>query len=123
MHKFVACILFALSFTLYANVSGAQESIDDLSKRLASINQKLIDLNQSQFLANATVCSNMNIHTRSAMDHVSNQSPVANIYNVAINEMHELKLKYDKNPYIKIIGFDINLALIPSVTVKIDFKK
>jgi hypothetical protein len=45
------------------------------------------------------------------------------VYEIIINKMRALKKKYESNPYIRIAGFDINIGIVPSVTISIEFKK
>ena len=148
----VLIFFISLSVALANEPSDVQNSIKDLSSELASINQQIVNTYQAQSnnegivsprvslqqsddmmtvnipmaSVQGLVIKNKHINMKNTDKHPqgaaqSNSSP--DFYEGIINKMRALKIKYDKNPYIRITGFDINIGIPPSVSVAIEFKK
>jgi uncharacterized protein YgiM (DUF1202 family) len=46
----------------------------------------------------------------------------ADVYDAAMDQIKALKEKYEKNPYIKITGFSVDVKVPPGVSVEFEFK-
>lgn len=136
------CILF--SFSVSAQTNDAQNSIKDISSELASINQQIVEISQTQKNETQIPVNSIQIQ-QSETGMIQMKIPVAafrnlasishekkpsaqqnqtqDIYEIIINKMRALKKKYDNNPYIKITGFEINIGITPSVTISMEFQK
>lgn len=106
------------SISSFAGNTNAQKSIHDLSKDMASINNHLLKLQKKEGMAQFP---NSIKYIKSQQLDSINVIFEETIEGV-LKELNVLKKKYDSDPYITISGFDINIGLSPSVTVKLDFK-
>ncbi len=112
-----------LSLSVFGKNYSAEESIKDISLRLASINQKLASIHGIQNEMVASALSGESSGKRTKKSHNTDKGAIESIFNTVLSEAYDLKRKYNDNPYVKITGFDINLGLmIPSFTVNIEFK-
>lgn len=126
---FLSCICN----TLLAQNNSAEKSIKDISSDLASINQQLLEIYQSQQATTQTVTirSEKNIPTAeynvktsfSKKEREQKMDPFNIMFEKIIKEIRDIKIKYEDNPYVSIKGFDINIGIPPSVTVALEFKK
>lgn len=129
MPKLIALLLLAFSISAIAANNEAQQSIKEISKEIAIINRHLIELYQIQ----ESQAVRQNFSAIAPYSQKKSDRPVINkasgltqdAFEVAIEntikELYSLKKKYDGNQYIRIAGFDINISIPPSVTVKLDF--
>jgi|GEM_PF-4884389 len=136
--------LMMLSATVVAQSNQVQNSVKDTSTTLAQINQEIVNVYQKeeeQPLSNVRVQpGNTSIQITIPVTSFQNASATLNhqvkakvkspskkqtedIYEIVINKMRALKKQYENNPYIRISGFDINIGIVPSVTVSIEFKE
>ncbi len=53
---------------------------------------------------------------------LSEQNSSIRIYEQITKSVTAIRKKYENNPYVKITGFTVNVAIIPSVTVSFEFK-
>lgn len=147
----IAYFLMIISLPIMAKANELQASVKDISAELASINQQIIDTYQTQQSEAQPLSNNVQIQ-RTNSEIIQINIPIADfqnkvdglnhnvksnkplpknisknqtqdVYEMIINKMWVLKKKYENNPYIRISGFDINIGIIPSVTVSIEFKK
>lgn len=130
MPKLIALLLLSFSISAIAANNEAQQSIKEISKEIAIINRHLIELYQIQ----ESQAARQNLPPIAPYSQ-KNSGKTANIkasgliqdaFEIAIEstikELYSLKKKYSENQFIRVTGFDINISIPPSVTVKLDFK-
>lgn len=145
-------LLIIASVSVMAQSSEIQDSVKDISSELASINQAIINAYQAEqnevqsmsniqvqdtdkkFIqinipmstlraASATLKNQPQVATKAQAYKNSSKKQTEDVYEIIINKMWALKRRYEKNRYVRIAGFDINIGVPPSITVSIEFKK
>lgn len=120
--SFFFIVLLVASTAVFSSNLEQEKTLTELSVRLEKINQDLIVANQKQMQLSAKIngASRMQAEKLLDADKIYAQN-MQSIFNSIINKMQALQKQYKNNPYIKIIGFSINIGIPPSVTVSLEF--
>ncbi|HEX4045504.1 MAG TPA: hypothetical protein VHZ76_07560 [Gammaproteobacteria bacterium] len=144
----ILCLLMVVLAPAVAQNNELQNSVKDISAELALINQQIVNAYQAQQNETQLASNKVQVQQSSSgfvlkipivfqsgvvasMDQTGQEKrppkgipkeQTQDVYEIIINKMRALKMKYENNPYIRIVGFDINIGIPPSVTISIEFK-